>query len=169
VEVDDTDVASITTEQFRRHFFFDIDPAGTPPDAAVTVTVPAIQRGLFAARNNTAQEVIRIYTSDDTWNKPANLDFVVVEVVGAGGGSGGCPATGAGEQVASAGGGAGATAIKKIAAASLGATETVTVGSAPRDLEGAVDAIDGGADHGSAPWRAVSSAAASVRRSSGSL
>ena len=50
-------------------------------------------------------DAIRIYTSDDTWHKPANLDFVIVLVIGGGGGGGGCPTTGAGEQAASAGGG----------------------------------------------------------------
>jgi hypothetical protein len=57
VEVDNANTATLTDEQFRRHFFFDIDPDTTPPDAAVTITVPAIKRGLFAVRNNTARTV----------------------------------------------------------------------------------------------------------------
>jgi hypothetical protein len=57
VEVDNTNAATLTDEQFRRHFFVDIDPDTTPPDAAVTISVPAIKRGLFAVRNNTAQSV----------------------------------------------------------------------------------------------------------------
>jgi hypothetical protein len=55
LEVDNTNAATLTDEQLRRHFFVDIDPDTTPPDAAVTITVPAIKRGLFAVRNNTAQ------------------------------------------------------------------------------------------------------------------
>ncbi len=57
LEVDNTNAATLTDEQFRRHFFVDIDPDTTPPDATVTITVPAIRRGLFALRNNTAQTV----------------------------------------------------------------------------------------------------------------
>jgi hypothetical protein len=45
LEVDHTNAATLTDEQFRRHFFVDIDPDTTPPDAAVTITVPAIKRG----------------------------------------------------------------------------------------------------------------------------
>jgi hypothetical protein len=55
LEVDNTNAATLSDEHFRRHFFFDIDPDTTPPDGAVTITVPAIRRGLFALRNNTAQ------------------------------------------------------------------------------------------------------------------
>lgn len=57
VPIDDTNAATLTNDQFRRHFFFDIDPDTPPPDGAVTATVPAIKRGLFAVRNNTAQSV----------------------------------------------------------------------------------------------------------------
>jgi hypothetical protein len=57
LEVDNANAATLTGEQFRRHFFVDIDPDTTPPDAAVTISVPAIKRGLFAVRNNTAQTV----------------------------------------------------------------------------------------------------------------
>jgi hypothetical protein len=55
--VDDGNAVVLTNTQFRRHFFFDVDPDTTPPDGAVTITVPAIKRGLFAVRNNTAQSV----------------------------------------------------------------------------------------------------------------
>lgn len=69
--------------------------------------------------------VIRKYVSSGsphTWSKPAGLKYVIVEVQGAGG-SGGSANNGGG-------GGAGAYSKKTIAAASLGATETVTVGAA---------------------------------------
>jgi hypothetical protein len=64
------------------------------------------------------------------WTKPTGLKFVVVEVQGGGGGSGGTAVTSAGQGAASGGGGSGGYARKKIAASSLGATETVTVGAA---------------------------------------
>lgn len=72
----------------------------------------------------------RVYTSNDTWTKPSNLLYVIVEVVGGGGGGGGAAATGASTVAAGRSGGGGGTSKKKILAASLGATETVTVGAA---------------------------------------
>jgi hypothetical protein len=215
VEVDDTNAATVLTEDFQRHAFFDVADAVTPPDAAITVTVPAIKRGLFVVRNETAQlvtveitgqpetaptvsageagllicdgvnvilagtstvgsdekvkvsandttpdyllskllagggmalvetddgsdesvtlratrlDTIRVYAADDTWNKPAHLDFAVVLAIGAGGAGGGTAATAAGQQAAGAGGGGGGFSLKKIAAASLGSSETVTIG-----------------------------------------
>lgn len=71
---------------------------------------------------------IYIYTSSDTWTKPSDPNFkqVLVWVVGGGGGGGGA---GTNSTIGGGGGGGGA-AWEAIAAASLGATETVTVGAA---------------------------------------
>lgn len=70
----------------------------------------------------------RIYTAGATWSKPAGIVRVIVTVIGGGGGGGGIGTTGNGSYIAGSGGGGG-TAIKTILAASLGATETVTVGA----------------------------------------
>jgi hypothetical protein len=56
--VDDGNAIVLISTQFRRHFFFDIDPDTTPPDATVTLEVPAIKRGAFKVRNHTAQTLI---------------------------------------------------------------------------------------------------------------
>lgn len=72
--------------------------------------------------------IVRTYLnagSPHTWSKPTGLKYVVVEVQGAGGGSGGVTDADDGS-----GGGAGGYGRKLIAAASLGSTETVTVGAA---------------------------------------
>lgn len=73
---------------------------------------------------------LRVYTASATWTKPAGLICVVVQVIGAGGGGGGCAATGGGQCSVAKGGGGGGGSIKRIVAASLGATETVTIGAA---------------------------------------
>lgn len=65
----------------------------------------------------------------NTWTKPEGLKYVIVEVQAGGGGGGGVPSTAAGQVSSSGGGGGGAYGFKKILAASLGATETVTVGA----------------------------------------
>lgn len=67
--------------------------------------------------------------SSGTWTKPAGLKFLVVECVGAGGAGGRNLSTSAAATSAGAGGGGGGYVMKKIPAADLGATETVTVGT----------------------------------------
>jgi hypothetical protein len=57
VTVDDSNAATLTSTQFRRAFFFVITEDTTPPDDAITITVPAVMRGLFKVINNTAQAV----------------------------------------------------------------------------------------------------------------
>ena len=71
---------------------------------------------------------LQTFTASGTWTKPAGLTAVEVIVTG-GGGSGQPDRAGVNQTVPSVGGGAGGTSIKRIAAASLGATETVTVGA----------------------------------------
>jgi hypothetical protein len=228
-------VASVLTEDFRRHAFFDVVDAVTPPDAAITLSVPAIRRGLFVVRNETAQllsveitgqpetsptvspgeaglligdgvnvvlagtstvgsdekvrvsandttpaylidklvagagvaaietndganesvtlratrlDTIRVYAADDTWNKPADLDFAIVMTIGAGGAGGGTTATAAGQQAAGAGGGGGGFSLKKIAAASLGSSETVTIGQGGAGVSGSDGSAGGTSSFG---------------------
>lgn len=74
---------------------------------------------------STASSTQRVYTASTTWSKPTGLRYIVVEVQGAGGGSGGCTT-----QFAVAGGaGAGGYSRETIAAASLASSESVTVGT----------------------------------------
>lgn len=84
----------------------------------------------LATRLASLTPVVINYVNADspaTWTKPAGLKYVVVEVQGAGGGGAGGDfdsTIGAGR-----GGGAGGYSKKLIVAASLGATETVTIGA----------------------------------------
>lgn len=84
--------------------------------ASIVVT-PATLMGLTAP-------VIRKYVAADspaTWTKPTGLKYVIVECQGAGGDGGSTDNGG--------GGGGGGYTKKVIAVASLGATETVTIGA----------------------------------------
>lgn len=76
--------------------------------------------------SSTGIPVMRVYTANDTWSKPAGLKYIVVEVVGGGGGGGGLT------NITNSGGGGGGGGYSKeiLSAASLGATEAVTVGAA---------------------------------------
>lgn len=71
------------------------------------------------------------FTTSGTWTKPAGMTgngYVIVELVGGGGSGGGGNKSSTNTSVGS-GGGAGAYARKKVLAASLDSTETVTVGA----------------------------------------
>jgi len=68
-------------------------------------------------------------TSSGTYDKPADLKFVVVEVVGGGGGGGGVTATSGSQRAMSYPGCGGGYSRKKILASSLSASETVTIGA----------------------------------------
>lgn len=76
----------------------------------------------------TGLPVVRTYlnaASPATWTKPTGLKYVVVEVQAAGGNGANATTT----DRCSAGGGGGGYSKKTIAAASLGTTETVTIGA----------------------------------------
>lgn len=90
--------------------------------------------------------VRRVYTSNDTWTKPANLLYVLVRVQAGGGGGGGVTGDSA-EFQAGSGGGGGGYSEKYIPAVSLGATETVTVGTGGGG--GSSSGGDGGAGNNS--------------------
>src|SRR5262245_19395005 len=69
------------------------------------------------------------FTANGTWNKPANLLWIMVELVGGGGGSGGLPATSATQNASSGGGGGGGYTRRVIPAASIAESTAVTVGA----------------------------------------
>jgi len=87
-------------------------------------TAERVAQAIAALRDGVLQDV-QVYTSNDTWTKPTGLTRALVRVIGGGGGAGGANGTGS----TSSGGGGGGGSEKLIAAASLGATEVVTVGA----------------------------------------
>lgn len=93
---------------------------------------------------------VQVYTSTgaNTWTKPAGLKRVKVTVVGGGGGGGGAAATAGGQCSTGGGGGGGGTAVKVIAAASLGTTETATVGTGGAGSSGGNGATGGTSSFG---------------------
>jgi hypothetical protein len=54
VPVDDTNAVTLTAQEFRRHFLFEVEDATTPPYDTITLIVPALKRGVFRVRNTTA-------------------------------------------------------------------------------------------------------------------
>jgi hypothetical protein len=98
VTIDRTNARTLTDAELRRSFFFDLDPDGDPPDAAITLTVPSgISRGLFAVINDTGFDVT-VEITGQALTPPAvaegeaallTSDGVNVRLAGGGGGLGG--------------------------------------------------------------------------------
>lgn len=73
---------------------------------------------------------IQVFTSSGTYTPTANMSYCVLEVIGGGGGSGGTAANSSSNWSSSGGGGGGGYARKVVNAATIGASQTVTVGAA---------------------------------------
>jgi hypothetical protein len=70
----------------------------------------------------------QIFTASGTYTRPAGLVRAIVTCVG-GGGGGGYARTSAGNSAAGAGGGAGGCSVSLLSAATIGASQTVTIGA----------------------------------------
>jgi len=55
--INNTNARTLTTTELRRNFLFHITDDGTPPTGDITLTVPAISRGVFAVLNATSFNV----------------------------------------------------------------------------------------------------------------
>jgi hypothetical protein len=73
-----------------------------------------------------ATPIVRVYTSSTSWPRPSGLRYIKVRNQAPGGGGGGA---GSATNAAGGGGGSGGYGEAVIPAASLGATETVTIGA----------------------------------------
>lgn len=76
-----------------------------------------------------SQIAYQVFTSSGTYTPTSGMKYCIVEVVGAGGGSGGSAATGAGTVSAAGGGGGGEYARGIFTASNIGASKTVTIGA----------------------------------------
>jgi len=81
--------------------------------------------------------VVQTFTASGTYTPTTGMEYCTIEVVGGGGGSGGLGASATGSRTG--GGGGGGYARKTVAAATIGASQTVTIGAA-----GAAGANTGG-------------------------
>lgn len=85
--------------------------------------------GQILSAQGSAYSDVRIYTANDTWNKPANCSLAYVEVVGGGGGgSGGAGGAAFGNRGGGGGGGGGNRLTSIFQISDLASTISVTVG-----------------------------------------
>lgn len=94
--------------------------------APATQSQHAIQLGQAVGRLLNVQ----VFTASGTYTPTAGMTKAIVEVQGAGGGSGGAPATSAGQFSGSSGASSGTYAKCLLTAAQIGASQAVTVGAA---------------------------------------
>jgi len=73
--------------------------------------------------------VVQTFTGNGTYTPTANMKYCTIDLVGGGGGGGGSPGGGAATSSVGGGGGGGGYARKTIAAATIGASQSVTVGA----------------------------------------
>ncbi len=121
--------------------------AGTTTTSALTSVTLGLQQFLVgntsAAPTAKSLSVVRqVFTSTGTYTPTAGMVYCDIEVVGGGGGSGGIATTNASQTSVSGGGGAGGYARKVVSAATIGASQTATVGAA--GLAGTIGATTGG-------------------------
>ncbi len=102
----------------------------TPNIGAASGTSLSVTGTLSANSNNAIVQVTRQeFTTSGVYTAPAGLEYAIVEVIGAGGGSGGTPTTGGSQSSQSGGGGGGAYARSLLTGATIGASQTVTIGA----------------------------------------
>lgn len=83
--------------------------------------------------------VVQTFTATGTYTPTSGMKYCIIECVGAGGGGGGTSTTGATTISVGGGGGGGAYCRKFASAATIGASQTVTIGAA-----GTAGAVGGG-------------------------
>jgi hypothetical protein len=74
--------------------------------------------------------VLQPFATSVTYTPTTGMLFTLLGTVGGGAGGGGCAASAAGNQSAGGSGGGGSTSLKLVSAATIGASQTVTIGAA---------------------------------------
>lgn len=116
--------ADTDTTLAGKSWFLDEDDM-VSDDATKTASQQSIKAYVDSVASGILTPTVNVYTSGTTWNKPSGLQYVVVEVQ-----AGGAGGTNSGSTNGADGGGSGGYSKKTILAASLGSSETVTVGAA---------------------------------------
>ena len=136
---------SVVTESFLVSSVLNAIPATA---GAINLTSATYLSGVLPVVNGgtgltAVTYTIQVFTSSGTYTKPSGVAFAKVTVVGGGGGAA------ASTYQNGSGGGGGGTSMKLIAAASIGATETITIGAGGAANAGATGGAGGTSSFGS--------------------
>jgi uncharacterized protein (DUF1501 family) len=75
--IDNTNAATISLANFQRHQVFVFVDAGTPPDATVMITVPAIKRGMFIIDNQLSTHTVEVEITGQTPSPPSTVSGAI--------------------------------------------------------------------------------------------
>ena len=87
-------------------------------------------RASIGAGSTTLTVSQQVFTSSGTYTPSAGMQFAIIECIGGGGGGGGTGSAAANVGIGSSGGGAGGWSRRRVTAADIGASKTVTIGTA---------------------------------------
>ncbi|MDB5618476.1 hypothetical protein [Tardiphaga sp.] len=110
--------------------------------------VSTAQAAAIAASSRISSVVLRTFASTGTYTPTAGMVFATVECTG-GGGAGGGAVSASGSSHTGGGGGAGSRSVKRVTAADIGASKTVTIGAAGTASAGADGSAGGDTSVGS--------------------
>lgn len=103
---------------------------GATPANSLSVVINSSTSQLSALTAPPITQVVQqVFTANGTYTPTSGMVYCFAEAVGGGGGGGGVAATGAGQTAAAGGGGAGGYAAGVFTAATIGASQSVTVGT----------------------------------------
>jgi hypothetical protein len=110
--------------------------AGNPAFGAVSLTadvsqiLPIANGGTNSAGGAVLKTNIQVFAGSGTYTPTTGILYAIVTCYGGGGGGGGTANTAANIGAGGAGGGSGSRSIKNVSAATIGASQTVTIGGA---------------------------------------
>lgn len=125
--------ATVTGETGSGALVFGTAPTLSAPvlgDASATTLSVSTAAGITSNGLNPIITVKqKIFNSNDTYTPSTGMLYCIIECIGAGGGSGGVATTAGGQTACSGGGGGGEYVRSLVTAASIGVSQTVTIGT----------------------------------------
>jgi hypothetical protein len=97
----------------------------------------------YTSGSNSLAIVERVFTSSGTYTPTVGMIYCEVQIVGGGGGGGGSTATGGAQCSGGGGGGSGEYALGLFSAATIGAAQAITIGTAGAANSGAAGGVGG--------------------------
>lgn len=110
--------------------FQNVSGLGTSGQVLTSAGAGALPTWTTLSGGGITNVVIQNFVASGTYTPTAGMTHCIVELWGAGGGGGGCAATGAATVAASGGGGGAAYSIQVFDSATIGASQSVTLGAA---------------------------------------